>query len=517
MKKIPHSKTRRKLLKNSVIVGMAGTAGVFRSLTTQDDHPRRSSVIVEENRKTGTTDWQLTYVRSDQYRSKVIEGYCSATSVGVGEEIGIFVSTQPASEVSIDIYRMGYYGGKGGRHMGTYGPFATETQPTPAVGKNRLRECKWKVTSRIRIPEGWVSGVYLGKLSCKAHRYQSYVIFVVRDNRKADILLQTSDTTWQAYNKWPDQYSLYDTDPPVRVWSATTWVSYDRPYGWYPQVVDQPLSQGSGEFLLWEYPMCYWLEQNGYDVTYGSNIDTHNGKAGLDRIRCFLSVGHDEYWSTEMYERIQTAIGNGLNVAFLNGDSVVATIPLHQLNEEGRPYRIVRRTGMFGGISEEDRQLYRNVKGWALDVLHEKWEKHGPSQALLVGGRTTYPGNGSGDWTLVNDKHWLLQGTGMKNGEVIPGLVGWEYHSEPPTGVPGLEVIASGLVYRGDGSSSPYAATIYPGPKGNWVFNASTIYWSLGLASPPGVTLPFSHLGRPHGVDARVQQITANFLKRSLE
>ena len=96
-------------------------------------------------------------------------------------------------------------------------------------------------------------------------------------------------------------------------------MSFDRPYGKYPQILDQPLSQGSGEFLLWEYPLCFWLEQQGYDVTYCSNIDTHSDRSGLERVKCFLSVGHDEYWTFPMYENVKNAVDHGLNAAFLSG------------------------------------------------------------------------------------------------------------------------------------------------------------------------------------------------------
>jgi hypothetical protein len=518
MKKTIKSITRRELLRDSALMGMGGTLAPWTKLISPigiSESESNRKLIVLENNKEGTTDWQLTYVRSKNYSSEIVEGYCSRTSVSASEAIDIYVSANPAAEVSIDIYRMGYYGGKGGRHLARFGPFLVEPQLTPPVGEHRLRECQWKSTVEIKIPKEWVSGLYLGKLSCKENRYESYVIFVVRDSRNADILFQTSDNTWQAYNKWPDSYSLYDSDPPQRSWSATTWVSPDRPYGWYPQVVDQALSQGSGEFLLWEYPLCFWLEKHGYDVTYCSNIDTHTNDAGLNRVKCFLSVGHDEYWSIEMYENIKSAIQNGLNVGFLCGDSVTGVVPLNQLNQHGLPHRIIRRTGMFGGITPEDFEMYKQMKeGWGHDLLVEHWEKHGPSQALLVGGRSTYPGNGSGDWIVRNEKHWIFEGTGMKNGDSIPGLVGWEFASDPPQNVRGFEVLASGDVMRADDSNSPYAATIYPGPKGNWVFNAATIYWSLGLAQTPGFNFPFSHLGRPHGPDERIQRITTNFLKR---
>jgi hypothetical protein len=61
-----------------------------------------------------------------------------------------------------------------------------------------------------------------------------------------------------------------------------------------------------------------------------------------------------------------------------------------------------------------------------------------------------------------------------------------------------------------------YAATIFEGPKKNIVFNATTIFWSQGLSNPPGHMIPWSHYSRPHGPDERVQQITANALKRAL-
>ena len=57
--------------------------------------------------------------------------------------------------------------------------------------------------------------------------------------------------------------------------------------------------------------------------------------------------------------------------------------------------------------------------------------------------------------------------------------------------------------------------TIRPGPKGNFVFNASTIFRAQGLGSLSDHTLPWTHWTRPHGPDDRVQSITHNFLRRA--
>lgn len=118
---------------------------------------------------------------------------------------------------------------------------------------------------------------------------------------------------------------------------------------------------------------------------------------------------------------------------------------------------------------------------------------------------------------MTNPDHWIFEGTGMKKGDRIPGLVGWEYHNLAATEIPGLEIIAEGPVWVGGETLSHYTATVYPGPKGNWIFNAATIFWCQALSHPPGHTLPWSHWVRPHGPDERVQKITRNFLDKVLK
>ena len=119
----------------------------------------------------------------------------------------------------------------------------------------------------------------------------------MRDDRRADLMFQVSDLTWQAYNRWPAWRSLYDwKDEPWRTTPGAK-VGFDRPYGFYYNLLPAgfvPQTGGSGEFLLWEFPLAYWLEANGYDVTYTSNLDTHTDPDGLLRVKGFLSVGHDE-------------------------------------------------------------------------------------------------------------------------------------------------------------------------------------------------------------------------------
>ena len=277
----------------------------------------QSNPIQIENAKPGSTDWLLTtVVRHDDEiyelgwrRRRGIEAYASHTSIKAGETLNVHVSTYPVNKYSVSIYRMGYYGGAGARLMRSLGPLQGTAEPTPQDGNRSLIECNWKVGLSLEIPKDWLSGVYLGKLSTipsPAGQYldlemksESYFIFIVRDERKADLLFQASDMTWLSYNRWPQWRSMYDLGSAP--WGASNSkvgydVGFDRPYAlyWngYPAGF-HPLTNGSGEFLMTEFPLAFWLEKEGYDVTYISNVDTHADGNGLLRAKAFLSVGHE--------------------------------------------------------------------------------------------------------------------------------------------------------------------------------------------------------------------------------
>jgi hypothetical protein len=461
-------------------------------------------IVRNENERPGTRDWLLTRTRVDpatKYRCPWVEGYCSRTSVRAGEEVSFFVSTNPPSPFRIDFYRMGYYGGAGGRHVVSHGPFPGVAQPDPPVGERRLRECAWEPCLTIKVPPDWVSGVYVGKLTAEREGLQSYVIFVVRDDRHADFIFQCSDTTWQSYNRWPSQFSLYDDGKSQWYWGPGVDVSFDRPYGKYCQILDQPLSIGSGEFFLWEFPLAYWLEQRGEDVTYVSNLDTHADPAGLMRTKGFLSVGHDEYYSIEMFNQLKGAIGKGLNVAFLSGNTCCGRIDPRP-GTRGAANRIFSRVDRYGPRDTKER----------FDSIF-RLPYRSPNENTLVGARSTGEVTGGADWVCAEPDHWLFEGTGMKKGDAIPGLVGWEWHGEPAE-IPGLAVVASAMTTDGKGNPhGAYTATVYPGPKRNFVFNASSCWWADGLSEPPGYVRPSAYT-TPKGPDPRAQRITANLLER---
>ena len=112
-------------------------------------------------------------------------------------------------------------------------------------------------------------------------------------------------------------------------------------------------------------------------------------------------------------------------------------------------------------------------------------------------------------------EHRLYEATGMKKGDRIKGLIGWEWHGNPALDLPGLKIVAQGTPVRADGKPRllTHSATFYDGPKGNIIFNAGTIWWAQGLSSPPGHVLP----GKTRGPDQRVQRIMVNVFDRFIK
>ncbi len=140
-------------------------------------------------------------------------------------------------------------------------------------------------------------------------------MFIVRnDASTSDIVVQTSDTTWQAYNNYGGN-SLYTGGPgtgPARAYK----VSYNRPFA------TRGVDGGQDWVFNAEYPMVRWLEANGYDVSYITGVDTDRAASLLLSHRTFLSVGHDEYWSGAQRANVEAARNAGVNLAFFSGNEV---------------------------------------------------------------------------------------------------------------------------------------------------------------------------------------------------
>ena len=280
-------------------------------VSSADDDPCTdpANEIVAENCLPGTpfTTWDLTGPASAG-----LQGYSAPYSVAQGGTIAFKVDSAVGA-YRIDIYRLGYYGGNGARRWAQIPQHAGTNQGDCPETADGLIRCGWSTTDSWAVPANAVSGVYIAHL-IGASGDENHIPFVVRDDDgRSDLLFQTSDTTWQAYNAYGGN-SLYTGGPgddPSRAYK----VSYDRPF-----ITRDDLEE---DFLFnAEYPTIRWLERSGYDVSYLGGADTDARAEELVEHRAFLSVGHDEYWSGRQRANVEAARNAGVDLAFFSGNEV---------------------------------------------------------------------------------------------------------------------------------------------------------------------------------------------------
>jgi hypothetical protein len=452
--------------------------------------------IVVENQQPGSGGWQLT--RSSKDATGQIKGYASATSVNQGQTITLFVSVNPAQTFTIEFFRVGWYAGQGARRRLHVGPLNGVRQAAcPTDAATGLIACNWSASYVLTVPTDWTSGVYLGLLQ-NAQGYQNYVIFVVKDGRPAPLLYQQSVATYQAYNDWPDDgltgkslysYNSYGANTVAGEKRAVK-VSFDRPYKW----------SGAGDFFAWEIDFIRWIERSGYDVTYSTNVDTHVDGRSLRNHKAFLSVGHDEYWSKEMYDAAEAARDAGVSLGFFGANDVHWAIRF-EASGSGVANRV-----MVGYKDETWRPSLDPVRG---PTTTAKWQDpplNRPEQSLMgVLFTATLKWGQNASYVVRNSSNWVYAGTGFRDGDVVAGIVGYEVDGFVTTFPPPVATTRSLLSHStftdAGGKAGNSDSSIYRAPSGAWVFAAGTMSWSWALDN------------YDHAVaDARLQRATSNIL-----
>ena len=463
-------------------------------------HAQPLNPTARENQQPGATDWEITRPAL----AREIEGYASMTSVNAGDPIDLFVSTRDARYI-VDVFRMGWYGGAGARQVA--GPIERDAiaQDAPAADPSTgLAECRWRdpLTLPTRDAAGpWPSGVYLARLTARPSGAQSFIVFVVRDDaRQSAIVFQASVTTYAAYNNWGGKslYAFNSGNAPARK------VSFDRPYAMNPYGVRL---DGAGDFLRrWEYNTVRFLEREGYDVAYITDVDTHERADASARHRIFLSVGHDEYWSAAMRDHVEAARDRGVHVVFLGADACYWQIRFEPNAAGARDRTIVAYKEAAGTddplAKDGDPRNDRLVTGRWRDPPVSRPEER------LVG--VMYAADPvDADIVVDNATHWVFAGTGVKNGDALRGLLGYEVDAIYGSGPRRLVRLAHSP-YLDQGRTRYADMTLYTADSGAIVLATGSMQWTWGLDA---YNSPAWHASRENTV---AQQVMRNVLNRML-
>ena len=455
--------------------------------------------IQAENELPGTTSWVLTNpATSDQ-----IEGYSNLTTVGQNGSINFSVSTS-ASSFTASVYRMGWYGGAGARQVDSLPSMTGGQYPIPSADPStKLIAPQWPVAFTLNIPQTWVSGFYLVKLDASSG-YQAYIPFTVTGTRSSALLFVHAVNTDEAYNPWQD-LSLYGDDHypyGSQAWGANRAyeVSYERPFA---------EDAGAGLFLRWEYPMVRWLEENGYDVSYTTDVSVDENPSQLLNHKGVILTGHNEYWSLAMYNGFQQAVNDGVNFAVFGGDT--GSWQVRYLPEGSNP------DGIEVCYKDASLDPMTNVNNSVVTVHWADAPVNRPASQLLgEGGPDTEAAqvNPPEPWVVADASSWVFAGTGLQNGDSIPGIVGYEYNRVVPgQPVPSNDdIIAASPVTNVDGSHDTANSTAYTAPSGAVVVDIGSIEWSWGLDNDSYSFEQFPYSDRPMVANSLSQEITSNIM-----
>ena len=467
-----------------------------------------SNEIVCENSKPGNPpgEWDVSGAGDPS-----IQGFSTNISVDRGETVHFKIDT-PSTAYRLDIYRMGYYGGDGARKVASVEPTATLPQSQPACSEEPstgLIDCgNWAESASWPIPPDAVSGIYFAKLVREDQASEgSHIVFVVRDDgSESDLLFQTSDTTWEAYNQYGGN-SLYTGGPGTNPGRAYK-VSYNRPLtvrGTSPE--DSPFNA--------EYPMVRWLERNGYDVNYtsGANVD-QDGSALLEH-NAFLSVGHDEYWSGGQRANVTAAREAGVNLAFFSGNEIFWKTRWENGHRTLVCYKETHANEKIDPESSVWTGSWRDPRFGPQDGKKPENELSGTIFMVNSGTMAIEVPAADGKLRLWRNTNIASLEPG-ETATLSANTLGYEWDEDldngfRPTGLFRLSSTTAEVAQKLQDFGSTYGAgtathhiTEYRAPSGALVFGAGTIQWSWGLEG--------EHDRGGSTPDSRMRQATVNVL-----
>lgn len=486
-----------------------------------------SNPVVCENSKTGSpkSEWFSPNAYGD------IKGFTTKESVQAGDTVQFKVQS-PVS-YNIQIYRLGWYGGDGARQMSTAAQAAV-TYPANFISRaascttkssTGLVDCgNWPVTATWTVPSDAVSGLYIANITqTNGDGLMPYPFVVRNDSSTSDIVVQTSDQTWQAYNDYGGQ-DLYGGTGPAPDGRAYE-VSYNR-----------PLDIGGDNGIYGsEFMMLSWLERNGYDVSYTSGVDvsSSNGATLLKKHKVYMSSGHDEYWTQSQYSNVLAARKAGVREGFFSGNEVFWKTrfapSIDGTNTADRTLACYKMTKMAfnNGIADPS----GTWTGTWMDPASTNYGQTYQPPNILTGSMFQANGYRSDAITVPGSygKNRIWRNTSIANltaGQTATfptGTLGYEWDSDldnstRPAGeidVSSTTVDITDGTYRldwgnlyGNGTATHNLVEFRDQDSGALVFGTGTVQWSWGLTNVPTYNPDDTVVTE----DSRMQQATVNIL-----
>lgn len=310
--------------------------------------------------------------------------------------------------------------------------------------------CDWATSLTVDLTEEFAPGYYLvifRTVDDHGREIEQESFFIVRPHsaEAVDLLLVHATSTMLAYNDWgggnhyrglpdgdrndiPSPYSSM-RQPVARGMlrkpigaprNAHTDVSV--PIGWEPRHPSYEWAWQRGYsrhhndagWANYERPFTVWAEEQGYRVGHITQAELHAEPEVLDGYPCVVIVGHDEYWSWEMRDTLDSYVDGGGHVARFGGNYVWQV-------------RLDLETGVQTCFKDPTADPIRETDPSRLTTAWDAPEIGRPGAETMgltgLGGAYIRYGSavprGSGGFTVYRESHWSLADTDLYYGDVF--------------------------------------------------------------------------------------------------
>jgi hypothetical protein len=403
-----------------------------------------------------------------------IEGYLSEFSTTLGSSIDLYASTDAETYDAV-IYKKGVYD----TVVASYTDLPGLLQAVPAEMPWEIGAGAWEKSITIDIPDTWESGYYYVRLFDGSDAYEIH--FPVRENNPASVsgmLVIDAAPTSVAYNGWGGKCSYNHCSEDGRA-SIT---SLKRP--------------GNHKILAREKQFVDWLDYMNIDAEFASGMDLQTDPTLLNPYSTLVIVGHSEYWSRTMRDRLDEFVEAGGNAIILSGNTM-----WWQVRFENDNLVVYKNKGLdpMTGINDD----VVTVRWWDDPVFYPENSSIGVS--FRNGGSVNTPNSlfreadGYGGFWIADSQHNFMSGTGLTNKEILGfehhiaghetdgALFEWVDNKPVVTGTDGTPLDFQVLAYSpanflpAHTNPEPGATTMGVFTNGGTVFNAAVVRWSDGL------------------------------------
>ncbi len=406
-----------------------------------------------------------------------VHAYVDHDCLKPGESTPIRISSETKTTATVTVYRLGHYAGMGGFFVAEYQNVDIYPQGEAKKVDDAFGILDWQPALNIETGTDWLPGVYEIKVTSVFNDYECAAILIITDpNPAGKALVHIPTFTYQAYNRFGGA-SLYAAGS---TYYGSEYqdhsVSLARPYAVYDNFGTSLAkdSAGMGTYPLVDQHSVFWLESTGAKLNYVSGSYLNDNPHLIKQSNGAILLGHDEYWTEAMMLGLEAAIDT--TFLFLGGNDLDGRLEINTV----RGHQCIKRAAHF-----EDECSGRATRLHGLEV-----------QDCFV-----IP---AVDMVIKDSDSWVFAGTGLKPGDTIKDIVGFEYQSlaANKSGTPDpMEILAESYVPYGGLGPGTHHAVAFENEN-----SAARVHWGSIFAGWA--------LGRRGWIDSRFQRANLNVLER---